>query len=478
MRVYAATAAAMILGALLPASAVIKIDFPVSRVYQEAAIVAVGEVSRVMAGRGIECTMQETLKGQMAGSKVTMDAPAELAKDLKPTRPVVAFIQGNRGIFHLADAWYSAEGKADGRWTITGPYPMVKNYPGRTEGLVSVLRQIKAGKPGIKDGIGHEFVGSIRDLGNLGVKPTFLTAADLNGDGSIDLLVGTAEGVRLFLAEGERYSDVTESWGLKGVSCKHAVTGDVNGDGKPDILLGKALWYREGSRFAKAPVALDLPAEATWASATLADVNGDKLTDVVALARTGALKTALNPGAKGGDWTLESTTLWTGGESALAAVFSEDWGDDGAVYVLVVHPTDIVRYPVGRATAPRSDFKRLTGIPLSQYPKIGPMPLQVDLCTGLDYDGSGRADLLVVTRGGGITLANRGYGTMLINGFMHTQFRSNSEWKPAPKIPRLGFELTPSVHVAPGKKGGRSGKAQHLLILRGDGQFFEMINDR
>lgn len=474
-------AAVVILGMLIPASAIIKIDFPVSRVYQEAGIVAVGEVTGVNPGSGLECVIRETLKGRLPDANFTIATPADLAKQAKAAQPVVVFIQGDRAILHLADAWYEAGRTAGGtQWAIRGPYPMVKNYPGRTAGLAAIVREIKAGRKGIQDGIGHEFVGSLRDWGDLGVTPTFLAAADVNGDGSFDLIVGTAEGVRLFVAGAAGYSDVTDAWGLKGVSCRRGAAGDVNGDGKPDLLLGNTLWVRKGDRFEKAPGTLSLPPEADWAAATLADADGDKLADAVVLARTGYLKIALNPGASAGTWAMKSDTLWSGGEPALAAVFSQDWGDDGALYVLVVHPRDIVRYPVGSAPDPRSDFRRLTAASLSEYPKIGPMPLQVDLCTAIDYDGNGRQDLVLVTRGGGITLANRGYGAMLINGFLHTQFRSTSTWKPAPRIPKLAFEITPSVCVAPGKRAGRTGKgnAQNLFILREDGHLFELINDR
>lgn len=463
------------------AHAVIKIDLPVSRIHKEAAVVSVGAASRVNDDGSVAFTLAEAIKGRLPDAAVVIDVPAELGKRLKTGDPIVVFDYTDRAILHAGDAWYRSIRKPGGRWAIAGPAPMIKNFPGRTVALAAIVRELKAGRPGIQDGIGHEFVGALHDRGNLGVKPTFLTAANVNDDGNLDLLVGTAGGVRLFLAAaGDRYADATEQWGLKDVPARHGAAADVNGDGKTDLLLGKSLWLREGDRFVKSKADLDLSPDDIWAAAMLVDADGDKLIDAVVLTKQGELKLAINPGPQGGPWPVKSVALWNDGRAVLGAVFARDWGDDGAWYVLAVHPADIVRYPVGSASAPASDFKRLTGIALSDYEKIGPTPLAVDLCTGFDYDGNGRTDFLLVTRGGGITLANRGYGAFLINAFMHNQLRSTSDIKPHPKIPKLPFELSPAVCVAPGKKAGRTGKgnAQNLLFLREDGQLFEIVNDR
>ena len=64
--------AAAIVGRGIPASAVIKIDFPVSRVYREAAVVAVGVLARVEAGHAMECAIRETLEGRLPDVKLTV----------------------------------------------------------------------------------------------------------------------------------------------------------------------------------------------------------------------------------------------------------------------------------------------------------------------------------------------------------------------------------------------------------------------
>lgn len=475
-----AATVAILIGAVAPASAVIKVDYPVSQLYKDAEIVALAEVTRVEAGGGFTCAVGETLKGRLPDAGITLAAPAALSRELKARQPAVLFIRRTLIILHVGDAWHQGTRLPGERWAISGPYPMAKNYPGRTAGLAAIVRDIQAGRKAIQDGIGHEFVGSLQDRGNLGVTPTFLAVTDADGDAWQDLVVCTSGGVRLFLGADGSYRDATERWGLKDAPGKMAACGDVDGDGRGDLLIGKTLWLRQGERFLKSDAKLDLPGEETWASVALTDADGDKRTDVAVVTRTGSLKTAMNPGAKGGDWPVKSVELGSGAEPALAAVFSRDWGDDGECYVLVVHGSDIVRYPVGRAGAPRSDFKRLTGVALSDYPKIGPTPLRVDLCTALDYDGNGRMDLLLVTRGGGITLANRGYGTMLINAFMPTQFRTESPFKAGPKIPKLPFAVDSSLCPTVCNRTGKSSKnqARNLLLLRADGQLFELVNLR
>lgn len=479
--VAVAVAAVLVVGWGRPASAIIRVDFPVARVYKEAQVVVIGEATRTAPGQGsIACSVSETLKGQSSATMLPIELPAALAGQVKPGNPIVAFMHGDRGIFHLADAWYAAERRGGGRWAVTGPYPMVKNYPGRTDALVDILQEIKAGRRGIQDGIGHEFIGTLRDHGNVGVKPTYMIAADVTGNNSPDAIISSQQGVRLWVARGDKFVDVSEAWGLKDVTGRCTAAGDVNGDGKADLLIGTSLWLQGQRRFAKSDIELQLPDEETWAAAALDDINGDRQADVVVLSRNGELTWMANPGLGGGKWSRSRAGLWAGKKEALAAVFSHDWGDTRRLYVMVVHADDIVRYPLQIAGEREGDFHRLTGLDMTVYPKIGPMPMQVDLCAGLDYDGNGLTDLLLVTKGGGITLANRGYGAYLINGFMHTQFRTDSTFKPHPKIPKMPFEISPAVRVAPGKRAGQTGKgnAQNLLLLRPDGQLFEMINNR
>ncbi|MFH0945359.1 MAG: FG-GAP-like repeat-containing protein [Planctomycetota bacterium] len=74
-----------------------------------------------------------------------------------------------------------------------------------------------------------------------------LGVADLNGDGRLDVcMTGTAAGVDLYLAEGERFRKLAET-GIDGENSVGAFFGDADGDGDPDLYLtcaGRNRLYR------------------------------------------------------------------------------------------------------------------------------------------------------------------------------------------------------------------------------------------
>ncbi|MCX7004471.1 MAG: PAS domain S-box protein, partial [bacterium] len=75
-------------------------------------------------------------------------------------------------------------------------------------------------------------------------------------------VVAAPDGVKLFIATAAGYEDATEKWGLAGASATSAAAADVNGDGKPDLLLGGTIWMNEGGKFAAAKPGPQLPADA------------------------------------------------------------------------------------------------------------------------------------------------------------------------------------------------------------------------
>ena len=477
--------AVLVFGAVLlvwcaPVAGVIRVDVPLPRIFADSKAVVIGTVTGVNPDkRVVEVRVDETLKGEGPGERIRVQivSPAELVKQVGPDKPLVVFVGDVDGkpmaVIHLADTWLLAEliPKTDPlAWRVTQAYDAGGSFKGKTGELVRLVKDIKAGKPVAPDLAQPEaFQGGTRELARLNVKPTFSLAVDLNGDKKLDLVVGTASGVRLFLAAADGYGDATEPWGLAGAGGNHGASGDINGDGRPDLLLGKALWLNDGGKFAQLGVGLDLPPESDWLAVALADATGSKRADVVVLLKSGTLITFANPNAVDKAWAKASRELWKGGEAPSAAAFSTDWDASGELCALVVREKGITRYACGHKAGPPAEFLRLTGQPLAACKWLGGRLARLVATVPVDCDGNGKLDYLLITETSGLTLLNRGEGTFTADSKVHAAFHPDAA-KPLP------FNVTPATALTPGQVQDANKPRQNLLILTDDGRLFEMGN--
>ena len=457
------------------AEAVIRVDFPVSKIYAASKAVLVGTVASVRAEtRVAEVRVDQVVKGKGTGPllRIQVVKPAPLFARVAADQRVVLFVGEARGkpvaVVHLADAWLVANGIPGAKtpaWRIGQRYDAARSFPGRTPALIRLIASLQAGKPGIQDETYPEaFRPKLRALGSLGVaQPSFLVHVPLGPKGEPGLAVGTPKGLRLFRVGADTCTDATAPMGLAGASAAHCAAGDADGDGDADLLLGATLWLADAGGFKKAPVALELPPEADWLAAALADATGDGRPDAVVVLRTGKAIVCANPGKPDGPWPASPTTLWQGGSAPQAALLSPDWADDGGLHALVVRPDGMASYAIGPPCAPSADFQRLTGGPLATCRSLAGKPLDLRLAVGFDCDGNGKADLLALTQAGGLALMNRGFAAFLPSGKIHAALL-------AAATAAGSLKLAPGTLAAPGRRRPRT--SQDLFLLTPDGRLF------
>ncbi len=242
-------------------------------------------------------------------------------------------------------------------------YQTVNN--GTSPNPVRVQSFISNGKGGFTAGIPQQLTLPATTSANVAVTPP--PAIDVNGDGKLDLLIGTA--VAYGNGDGTFQQPVIPAFLSSGFSGTYAA--DVTGDGKPDIIAVNAIPLASLGEVASIPLEVTVFANqgsgnfqslgaftlgtgqysesVTLASLSFVDLNGDGKLDLVAQmyfvgAGNAAAPATIAALLNNGDGTFATalpvsyTTQQNGGSIELLSVQAADFNGDDKVDLALIYP--------------------------------------------------------------------------------------------------------------------------------------------
>ncbi|HEV2426130.1 MAG TPA: VCBS repeat-containing protein, partial [Terriglobia bacterium] len=223
--------------------------------------------------------------------------------------------------------------------------------------------------------------------------PNSIVAADVNGDGKLDLVGLTPyNGAFVFLGNGDGSFQTPAAYttGTTAGCCSGLAVGDLNSDGKLDLAIsandGISILLNAGSGTFGAATYYPsgVAGSATGDGIAIGDLNGDKKPDVVVTNENSGVIIYLNQGS---GTFAESSTITNGvPESATDNVLLADINGDKKLDVIFVDIYGDVFTCLGKGTGA---FSAATAYPLQAAANGG--VYQVALA---DFNGDGALDLL------------------------------------------------------------------------------------
>ncbi|HRP09366.1 MAG TPA: VCBS repeat-containing protein, partial [Gemmatimonadales bacterium] len=245
--------------------------------------------------------------------------------------------------------------------------------------------------------------------------------ADIDGDGDLDLLVGSkidpADNQTSFInwfentgSGGRPQFTERGDLGVRGDFHLAPAVADLDGDGQPEIITGgwqdQVHWWRntgtrERPEWRRADSALVTITRGSNTTPAMADLDGDGLPDLVVGEASGVINLYRNTGTRSAPaFTLVSDEFQRIDVGRRSAPHLADLDGDGRLDLLIGAEDGTVRLWRNVTTAPGEfAFEPVSGWELGSDPLATPT-------TG-DLDGDGRLEVMVGTASGGIRYFRR-----------------------------------------------------------------------
>ncbi|MHB8218009.1 MAG: FG-GAP-like repeat-containing protein [Candidatus Sulfotelmatobacter sp.] len=252
-------------------------------------------------------------------------------------------------------------------------------------GVVSVL---------LNDGNGN-FTLVNSSTGLFGPDRSFVITGDFNGDGNIDAIISSQTQEQLYLLAGEGTGSFESPVALskRALGEIYSLTAaDINGDGKIDLAFGAVaptglnVMLGEGDGKFNAPLFSTIVG---YSSIAFADVNGDGLLDVVTPGTYSSLEIALGDGK--GQFGISRTTSTSGPVYGPNSTVAADFNGDGKVDLAIAEEN----FPTGQVSVVLGNGKGRFGLPIVS-PLLSEAINNGDLMLSGDFNGDGKPDLIIM----------------------------------------------------------------------------------